>query len=112
MVSLSSDGVEAVDTEQQSGPGALMSEKNPCEGNAATNPQGGKSWKGQVYLGNLGEDERATVLRMLKPHMDMWDGHLGTVTETQHRIQLTPCAQPVHAQPYRAGTRARAAEQE
>jgi hypothetical protein len=42
----------------------------------------------------------------------MWDWHLGTVTATQHRIQLTPGAQPVHAQPYRAGTRERAAEQE
>jgi hypothetical protein len=30
IVSLASDGVEAVDTEQQSDPGALMSEKKPC----------------------------------------------------------------------------------
>jgi hypothetical protein len=29
IVSLASDGVEAVDTEQLSGPGALMSEKKP-----------------------------------------------------------------------------------
>jgi hypothetical protein len=42
----------------------------------------------------------------------MWDGHLGTVTASQHPIQLNPGAQPVHAQPYRAGTHARAAEQE
>jgi Reverse transcriptase (RNA-dependent DNA polymerase) len=42
----------------------------------------------------------------------MWDGHLGTVTATQHRIQLTPGAQPVQVQPYRAETRARAAEKE
>jgi hypothetical protein len=111
-VSLASDGVEAVNTEQQSGPGALMSEKKPCEGNSATKPQGDKSWNDQVDLGHLSEDERAAVLRMLEPHKDMWDGHLGTVTATQHRIQLTPGAQPVHAQPYRAGTRARAAEQE
>jgi hypothetical protein len=50
VVSLASDGVEAVDTEQQSGPGALMSDKKPCERNAATTPQGGKSWKDQVDL--------------------------------------------------------------
>jgi hypothetical protein len=54
----------------------------------------------------------AAVMRTLEPHKDMWDGHLGTVTATQHRIQLTPDAQPVHSQPYRAGTRERAAEQE
>jgi hypothetical protein len=52
------------------------------------------------------------VLRMLEPHKDMWDGHLGTVTATQNRIQLTPGAQPVHAQPYRAGARACGAEEE
>jgi hypothetical protein len=66
----------------------------------------------QVNLGHLNEDENEAVLRMLEPHKKMWDGHLGTVTATQHRIQLTPGAQPVHAQPYRAGARARAAEEE
>jgi hypothetical protein len=66
-VSLASDGVEAVDTEQQSGPGALMSEKKPCEGNAATTPQGGKNCNDQVDLGHLSEDEGAAVLRMLEP---------------------------------------------
>jgi hypothetical protein len=112
VVSLSSDGVEAVDTEQQSVLGALLSEKQPCEGNAAKTSQGDESWKYQVDLGRLSENERAYVLRILEPHKYMWDGHLGTVMATQHRIQLTPGAQPVHAQPYRAGTRARAAEQE
>jgi hypothetical protein len=112
IVSLASDSVEAIEAEQQSCPGALMSQKKPCEGNAATTPQGDKSWKDQVDLGHLSEEERAAVLRMLKPHKYMWDGHLGTVKATQHRIQLTPGTQPVHAQPYRAGTRARAAEQE
>jgi hypothetical protein len=112
VVSLASDGVEAVEMEQQSGPCALMSEKMPCEGNAATTPQEDKIWKEQLDLGHLSEDERAAVLRMFKPHKDMCDGHLGPVTATQHSIQLTPGAQPVHAQPYRAGTRARAAEQE
>jgi hypothetical protein len=82
VVSLASDGVEAVETEQQSGPGALMSEKMSCEGNAATTPQGDKIWKEQLDLGHLSEDERAAVLRMLEPHKDMCDGHLGTVTAT------------------------------
>jgi hypothetical protein len=34
------------------------------------------------------------------------------VTATKHRTNLTPGAQLVHAQPYRAGARARAAKQE
>jgi hypothetical protein len=61
VVSLASDGVEAVETEQQSGPSVLMSEKKPCEGNAATTLQGDESWKDQVDLGHLSEDERAAV---------------------------------------------------
>jgi Retroviral aspartyl protease len=43
VVSHASDGVEAVNTEQQSSPGALISEKMPCEGNAATTPKGNKA---------------------------------------------------------------------
>jgi hypothetical protein len=56
VVSLASDGVEAVNTEQQSVSGALMSEKKTCEGNAATTPQGDKIWNDQVDLGHLSED--------------------------------------------------------
>ena len=112
IVSLADDGIEAVNTEPSSGPGALKSARKPCEGDIATNPQADKSWRDQVDLGHLNEDEKAAVLQMLEPHKDMWDGHLGTVTATEHRIQLTPGAHPVHAQPYRAGTRARAAEKE
>jgi hypothetical protein len=47
---------------------------------------------------------------MLEPHQSMWDGHLGEITATQHRIDLIPGAKPVHSQPYRAGTRAREIE--
>jgi hypothetical protein len=57
----------------------------------------------QVNMGHLNEDDKGAVLRMLEPHKEMWDGHLGTVTATQHRIQLTPGAQPVHAQPIAQG---------
>jgi hypothetical protein len=42
----------------------------------------------------------------------MWDGHLGTVKATSHRIEILPGAKPIHSQPYRAGNRARAAEKE
>jgi hypothetical protein len=40
----------------------------------------------------------------------MWDGRLGHVQTTSHRIELMPGATPVHSQPYRAGARAREAE--
>jgi hypothetical protein len=40
----------------------------------------------------------------------MWDGHLGHVHSTSHRIDLVSGAKPIHAQPYRAGPRAREAD--
>jgi Reverse transcriptase (RNA-dependent DNA polymerase) len=50
------------------------------------------------------------VLGMLERHRSMWDGRLGQVHAATHRIDLIPTVKPVHAQPYRAGPRARAAE--
>jgi hypothetical protein len=40
----------------------------------------------------------------------MWDGRLGRVNATTHRIDLVPGAKPVHYQLVRAGTHAREAE--
>jgi hypothetical protein len=40
----------------------------------------------------------------------MWDGRLGQVHTTAHRIQLTPGAKPAYSQPYRAGAKACEAE--
>jgi hypothetical protein len=52
------------------------------------------------------------VVRMLEPHSKMWDGHLGIVSATSYRIEVTAGSKPVHCQPYRAGARARSAEKE
>jgi hypothetical protein len=69
-----------------------------------------KQWKDQLDLCHLEPAERKTVTDMLEPHKAMWDGHLGEVTATQHRIDLIPGARPVHSRPYRAGARAREIE--
>jgi hypothetical protein len=63
-------------------------------------------------ISHLGPEERGAVLDLLEPHRKMWDGHLGTVAATSHRIYVTPGSKPVHCQPYRAGPRARAAKKE
>jgi hypothetical protein len=63
-------------------------------------------------LSHLVPEERGVVLDLLEPHKKMWDGHLGTVAATSHRIDVTPGSKPVHCQPYRASSRARAAEKE
>jgi transposase InsO family protein len=77
-------------------------------GQDATNPV--QQWTDQVDLSHLESAERQAVTDMLEPHQAMWDGHLGEVTATKHRIDLIPGAKPVHSQPYRAGTRAREIE--
>jgi hypothetical protein len=67
-------------------------------------------WQNEVDLLHLAPQERETVLRMLEPHQKTWDGHLGTVSAISHRIAVTPGSKPVHSQPCRAGSLARAAE--
>ena len=41
----------------------------------------------------------------------MWDGSLGEVNTTEHHIDLLKGARPIASHPYRAGPRAREAEQ-
>jgi hypothetical protein len=47
---------------------------------------------------------------MLSKNRAMWDGRLGQVHSTAHRIQLIRGANPAYSQPYRAGAKAREAE--
>ena len=67
----------------------------------------GELWKEEVHLTHLTPQQREYVYQMLGKHRQMWDGHLGRVAATEHRIDLIPGAKPVHSQPYRAGPRAR-----
>ena len=64
-----------------------------------------------VPLDHLPAHVRGQVRTMLAPYAGMWDGKLGEVRATEHRIELTPGAKPFRCQPYRAGPRAREAEQ-
>ena len=43
------------------------------------------------------------LLELLEPYTAMWDGRLGKVVITQHRIDLVPGARPVFQPPRRAG---------
>jgi hypothetical protein len=70
----------------------------------------GETWKKDLDLAHLTPQERKNVYQILVKHRSMWDGRLGHVQTTSHRIELVPGATPVHSQPYRAGARAREAE--
>ena len=65
-----------------------------------------------VDLSHLNNAEREEVRGLLRPFADMWNGKLGKINVTQHRIELKPGATPVHAQPYRAGPKARSIDEE
>jgi hypothetical protein len=67
----------------------------------------GELWRDEVDLNHLLPHERSKVFDVLGCHRSMWDGRLGHVHSATHRIHLVPGAKPVHAQPYRAGPRAR-----
>jgi hypothetical protein len=70
----------------------------------------GTLWKSDLDLAHLTPQDVEKVLAMLTKHRTMWDGRLGQVHSTVHRIQLTPGAKPAYSQHYRAGAKAREAE--
>jgi hypothetical protein len=70
----------------------------------------GVTWKEDLNLAHLTPKEREKVYQILGKHRSIWDGRLGHVQTTSHRIELMPGATPVHSQPYRAKARAREAE--
>ena len=61
-------------------------------------------WRKHVDLSHV-EDEklRTRILDMLAAHQKMWDGHLGTIQATEHRINVEPGTKPLRSMPYRQG---------
>jgi hypothetical protein len=70
----------------------------------------GITWKEAVQLDHLPTADRAEIPGMHQKHRSMWNGRLGQVHSTAHRIDLIPGQKPVHCQPYRAGPKSRALE--
>lgn len=56
-----------------------------------------------VPLGHLSPTQQTSVRSMLEPFAEMWQGQLGAVTASSHRIETPPEARPFRSQPYRAG---------
>ena len=65
-----------------------------------------------VDLSHLDSRYRARVRDLLEKYSSMWDGGLGEIKLTEHRIDLMPDARPFAQPPYRAGPKARQIEQE
>ena len=65
-----------------------------------------------VDLSNLDRKYHASVRAILEEYSSMWDGKLGEIKLTEHRIDLVPDARPFAQPPYRAGPKARQIKQE
>ena len=65
-----------------------------------------------VDLFHLDSRYHARVRALLEKYSSMWDGKLGEIKLTEHRIDLMPDARPFAQPPYRAGPKARQIEQE
>ena len=61
----------------------------------------------ELDLSEIPENRREEVRRMLLKHQDLWEGKLGMINATEHRIELKEGAAPVHQHPYRAGAKER-----
>ena len=70
-----------------------------------------RDWRDEVNIDKQNEDERQRLNEILAAFQHMWDGRLGNINITQHRIDLKPDTKPVFQPPYRAGPRQRELEQ-
>ena len=75
--------------------------KEPTE--SSEKEQAETNWKDTIDIGEESTEYKTRLIEVLEKHSRMWDGHLGLIHATKHRIELTAEAKPVHQQPYRAG---------
>lgn len=65
-----------------------------------------------VDLDHLDSEIQARVRKMLRDFSGMWQGQLGTIKVTEHRINVKDESDVVHCQPHRAGPKSRKLQQE
>ena len=69
---------------------------------APTSPP--SKWEEDLDLDHLSDPSlRADIIAMLRKHAAMWNGKLGTIQATEHRINLEPGTRPIRSMPYRQG---------
>ena len=87
------------------GPTSTMTKtesQGPENSNSSTDPT-----VDNINLSHVQPEMQPRVRTLLKKYEGLFDGTLGEINITEHRIQLKDDAAPVHAQPYRAGPSAR-----
>ena len=61
----------------------------------------------ELDLSHVEEKYRNRLRELIRRFSAMWDGSLGEIPTTEHRIDVIPGSKPVSQQPYRAGFRER-----
>lgn len=69
-------------------------------------------WTEQVNIDTQYLEYQDELLALLEPFAGIWDGQLGTVNITQHRVELTPDARPSTQNVYRSALPQRQMEKE
>lgn len=92
------------------GLGALLGEES--KRGVFERTSAGTSCVDEIDLGHLKPTVQKRVCSMLAAFSDMWQGQLGTIKVTEHRIEVKEDSVAVHCQPHRAGPKSRKLQQE
>ena len=75
---------------------------HPSENAEPPSPEAVPDWRNAVNLEHVGDSEmRNRIMNMLDKHSSMWDGSLGEIKATSHRLALEPGARPHREMPRR-----------
>lgn len=64
-----------------------------------------------ITLDDVDPKYHAEIRAMIRKHQEMWNGCLGEVTITKHKIDLVEGPRPVKARPYRQRTKERVSKE-
>jgi len=87
--------------------GKLLHVDAPTAPVASSKPVGNRENDPPIVEENVPESLRGRLKALIDRHHGLWDGSLGTIKATEHRMRLKPGAKSVRLHPYRMGPRTR-----
>jgi len=87
--------------------GKFLHEDAPTVPVASSKPVGNPENDPPIAEENVPDTLRGRRKALIDPLHGLWDGSLGTIKATEHRMRLKPGAKPVRLHPYRMGPRTR-----
>jgi len=99
------EGMSTVVTPEQWG--KFLHDDAPTAPVASSKPVGNRENDPPIVEENVPESLRGRLKALIERHHGLWDGSLGTIKATKHRMRLKPGAKPMRLNPYRMGPRTR-----